>query len=147
MNKSEFKAIMMIAEKLGWKSVNFKTIQKMVMNQQSLMLDTVGECDSFEDELLTLAIQPKDKIISRLYISSYEDLVMWNVECFCEDMGITRDDFRYMLDWHACKMDFLVPEYEIEQEHMEWDPEEDKYYEFMAQELAWYNHARMMGWE
>ena len=32
-------------------------------------------------------------------------------------------------------------------EIIEDEEEEDMYDEWMAEELAWYNHARMMGWE
>lgn len=120
MNKAEFKAISMIAEKLDWGgrllSEVIETIKQMVRNQQALELDTVGECDSDEETLLSIALWDRDKIISALYVSSYEDLVMWGVECFCDDMGITLDDFSAMLTWNSIKDNFLVSEYEEEEE-------------------------------
>ena len=67
MNRAEFKAILAIAKKLGWKSVNFETISQMVRNQQALELDTVGECDGFEETLLSIALWDRDKIVSTLY--------------------------------------------------------------------------------
>ena len=81
MNKAEFKAINIIATKMNWmhKPVceTIETIKQMVSNQQALMMDTIGECDDFEDELLTLAIQDADKIVSRLYVSDYFSLAEW----------------------------------------------------------------------
>ena len=81
MNKAELKAINIIATKMNWmhKPVceTIETIKQMVSNQQALMMDTIGECDDFEDELLTLAIQDADKIVSRLYVSDYFSLAEW----------------------------------------------------------------------
>jgi hypothetical protein len=114
MNKAEFKAIKKIAEKLGWKSVNFETIKQMVRNQQALELDTVGECDGDEETLLSIALWDADKIASTMYVSDYESLVMWGVYSFCDEMGIDIDTFNAMLQWNSCKMNFLAPEYEAE---------------------------------
>ena len=114
MNKAEFKAIKKIAEKLGWKSVNFETIKQMIRNQQSLELDTVGECDDAEETLLSIALWDADKIASTMYVSDYESLVMWEVYSFCDEMGIDMDTFNAMLQWNSCKMNFLAPEYEAE---------------------------------
>lgn len=114
MNRAEFLAIMKIAKKLGWKSVNFETISQMVRNQQALELDTVNECDDFEETLLSIALWDKDKITSTLYVSSYEGLVMWGVECFKETMGLDSEALTALWNWEACKMNFLAPEYEEE---------------------------------
>ena len=114
MNKAEFKAIKKIAEKLGWKSVNFETIKQMVRNQQALELDTVGECDGDEETLLSIALWNADKIASTMYVSDYESLVMWGVYSFCDEMGIDMDTLNAMLQWNSCKMNFLAPEYEAE---------------------------------
>lgn len=121
MNRAEFKAILAIAKKLGWKSVNFETISQMVRNQQALELDTVGECDGFEETLLSIALWDRDKIVSTMYVSSYEDLVMWGVECFKEVMGLDSEALTALWNWEACKMNFLVPEYEMEEEAMDAD--------------------------
>lgn len=118
MNKAEFKAIKMIAEKLDWKSVNFETIKQMVRNQQALELDTVGECDDEEDTLLSIALWDKEKIISTMYVSSYQDLVMWGVYSFCDDMGITPEYFSAMLTWNSVKDNLLVADEEARYE--EW---------------------------
>ena len=120
MNKQEFKAINMIAEKMGWQNKPVmevcETIKQMVRNQQALELDTVGECDDEEETLLSIALWYKDKITSTMYVSDYESLVMWGVACFCDDMGITEQDFSAMLTWNSIKDNFLVPEYEMEEE-------------------------------
>lgn len=116
-NKAELKAMQMIASKLNWhKPVDetVETITKMVKNQQSLELDTVGECDDFEETLLSLALWDKDKIVSTLYVNDYESLVMWGVECFKEDMGLDSEALTALWNWEACKMNFLAPEYEAE---------------------------------
>lgn len=140
MNKAEFKAIKKIAEKLGWKSVNFETIKQMVRNQQALELDTVGECDDAEETLLSIALWDADKIASTMYVSDYESLVMWGVYSFCDEMGIDMDTFNAMLQWNSCKMNFLAPEYEAE----------DDFAKFMANDntadWADFEFARNMGW-
>ena len=102
MNKAEFKAIKMIAEKLAWKQVNFETIKQMVRNQQALELDTVGECDGDEETLLSIALWDKDRITSTMYVSSYQDLVMWRVYDFCDEMGIHPIDYANMLTYYNC---------------------------------------------
>lgn len=90
-NKAELKAMQIIADKLNWhKPVDetVETICKMVSNQQTMELDCIGECDDFEETLLSIALWDKDKITSTMYVNDYESLVMWEVECFKEDMGL-----------------------------------------------------------
>ena len=81
MNKAELKAITMIASKMNWmhKPVceTMETIKKMVSNQQALELDTIGECDDFEETLLSLVLWNDDKMISTMYVSDYFSLVEW----------------------------------------------------------------------
>ena len=132
MNRAEFNAIMKIAKKLGWKSVNFETISQMVRNQQALELDCIGECDDFEETLLSIALWDKDKITSTLYVSSYESLVMWGVECFKETMGLDFEALTALLNWEACKMNFLAPEYEME-DMAKYDVYCDKWENFYCQ--------------
>ena len=144
MNKAELKAISTIADKLNWKNKPVmevcETINQMVRNQQSLELDTVGKCDDFEETLLSIALWDMDKITSTMYVSDYISLVMWGVQTFCDDMGITTEDFSAMLTWEFCKMNFLVPEYEAE----------DDFARFMANDNTadWvdFEFARNMGW-
>lgn len=118
MNKAEFKAINMIAGKMGWQNKPVmevcETIKQMVRNQQALELDTVGECDDAEETLLSIALWDADKITSTMYVSDYTTLVMWGVECFKEAMGLDSEALTALWNWEACKMNFLAPEYEAE---------------------------------
>ena len=122
MNKAEFKAISIIADKLNWHNKPVvevcETIKQMVRNQQALELDTVGECDDEEETLLSIALWDKDKITSTMYVNDYESLVMWGVECFKEDMGLDSESLTILFNWEACKMNFLAPEYEMKEEAM-----------------------------
>jgi len=116
-NKAELKAMQIIADKLNWHKpvdATVETITKMVSNQQALELDCIGECDDFEETLLSIALWDKDKITSTLYVNDYESLVMWEVYSFCDEMDIDMDTFNAMLQWNSCKMNFLAPEYEAE---------------------------------
>ena len=124
MNKAEFKAIQIIAQKMNWQqkpvSETIETIKQMVKNQQALELDTVGECDGDEETLLSIALWNKDKITSTMYVSDYESLVRWGVECFKEDMGLDSEALTALWNWEACKFNFLVPEYEMEESFAEF---------------------------
>ena len=119
MNKQEFKAITIIANKMDWQqkpvSDVIESVKQMVRNQQALELDTVGECDDDEETLLSIALWDKDKITSIMYVSSYQDLVMWGVYCFCDDMGITPEDFSAMLSYYSCSAQIMASEYEMEE--------------------------------
>lgn len=102
-NKAELTAMQMIADKLNWhKPVDetVKTICKMVSNQQALELDCVGECDGFEETLLSMALWNADKIGSTLYINDYHSLINYKYSLFLEDMGITDSDYKIMLDYY-----------------------------------------------
>ena len=123
MNKAEFKAIKMIAEKLAWKQVNFETIKQMVKNQQALELDCIGECDDAEETLLSIALWDRDKIISTQYVSDYQSLVMWNVWLFCDDMGIYPDHLCDMITYYNC----IQPEAMDEEEMAMYDTYCDKW--------------------
>lgn len=138
-NKAELTAMQIIASKLNWNKPvweTMETIDKMVRNQQSLDLDCVGECGDFEETLLNLTLWEKDDIISAMYVSSYQDLVMWGVECFCEDMGITQEEFSAMLTWNSVKDNILANLYEEEEEYYQ-DYYAD-YYAEMQMEMSYY---------
>ena len=103
-NKAELKAMQLIAKKLNWHKPVVETIEaitKMVRNQQSLELDCIGECDDFEETLLSIALWDADKILSTQYIDDYHSLVGFKHELFLEDMGITDSDYRIMLDYYV----------------------------------------------
>ena len=123
MNKAEFKAINIIADKLNWQQKPVmevcETVKQMVRNQQALELDTVGECDGDEETLLSIALWDRDKITSTMYVNDYTSLIMWGVECFKEDMGLDTEALAALWNWEACKMNFLVPEYEMEESFAE----------------------------
>lgn len=84
-NKAELEAMLIIANKLDWKNKPVMevcgTINQMVKNQQALELDTVGECDDFEETLLSIALWDADKISSTMWVNSYQDLVEYNSYC------------------------------------------------------------------
>ena len=115
MNKAEFKAIKMIAEKLNWQAVNFETIKQMVRNQQALELDTVGECDGDEETLLSIALWDVEKITSTMYVSDYFSLANWNCYCNSGLEDITFEDFCAMMYWDTIKAELLAAEYEEEE--------------------------------
>lgn len=88
-NQNELKAMLMIAKKLGWHkpaSETLEIINQMVRNQQSLELDTVGECDDYEETLLSMALWSADKIVSTQFVSDYHSLNAWLF--FCEEMHL-----------------------------------------------------------
>ena len=70
MNKAEMKAIQTIAEKMDWYNKPvcdvIETINQMVRNDQALSLDCCGECDDFEETLLSIATWNIDRIASLL---------------------------------------------------------------------------------
>lgn len=102
-NKAELKAMQIIAAKLNWhKPVDetVETICRMVSNQQALELDCIGECDGFEETLLSVALWDADKIGSTLFINDYHALVNYKYNLFLEDMGITDSDYQAMLNYY-----------------------------------------------
>lgn len=57
---------------------------------------------------------------------------------FSEDMGMNLSDINALL---------YITSSEGLQYQLECEEEEEEYDLAMVEELAWYNHARMMGWE
>ena len=82
MNKQEFSAIMLIVKKLDWNDMPVteacERIKQMIENQQSLELDTVGECDDEEETLLSIATWDADRIESTMFVDSYQSMVAWD---------------------------------------------------------------------
>ena len=102
-NKAELKAMQIIASKLNWNKPVYETVEtitKMVHNQQAMELDCVGECDDFEDTLLSMTLWNTDKILSTQYINDYHSLVDFYYKLFLDDMGITDSDYKTMLDYY-----------------------------------------------
>ena len=57
---------------------------------------------------------------------------------FCNEVGMSIFDMEAMLEYYSAEAyQQMINDLEYEEEYREW----------MAQELAWYNKARMMGWE
>ena len=103
-NANELKAMQMIASKLNWNKPVYETVEtitKMVRNQQALELDCIGECDDFEETLLSIALWDADKIGSTLFIDDYYSLVNYKFNLFLEDMGITENDYQAMIDYYV----------------------------------------------
>jgi hypothetical protein len=96
MNQAELKALLLIVKKLGWNDKPaleaIETIQQMVRNQQSLELDTIGECDDFEETLLSMAHWDAEKVFSTMLVSDYQSLCDYHQNYkglkFLEDMGL-----------------------------------------------------------
>ena len=135
-NKAELKAMQLIAKKLNWhKPVveTIETITKMVRNQQAKELDCVGECDDFEETLLSLALCDTDKILSTQYINDYHSLLDFKYKLFLEDMGITDSDYRIMLDYYVN----IQPETFAKEENYS-DIDSDYYAEIMD-DIMWMN--------
>ena len=103
-NKAELKAMQIIASKLNWNKPVYETVEtitKMVHNQQAMELDCVGERDDFEETLLSLSLWDADKIGSTLFINDYHSLVNYKFNLFLEDMGITDEDYKAMLNYYV----------------------------------------------
>lgn len=119
-NANELKAMQIIASKLNWHKPADETVEtiiKMVRNQQSLELDCIGECDDFEETLLSLALWNADKIMSTLFVNDYRSLVDYKYNMFLEDMGITNLDYLYMLEYYTLVSgDAVATDEEIELE-------------------------------
>jgi hypothetical protein len=105
MNRAELQALMEIVKKLDWNDMPVcecvERVTQMVKNQQALVLDCVGECDDFEETLLSMAIWDKNKILSTQFVNDYWSLVDFEYKLFLEDMGITDSDYKAMLDYYV----------------------------------------------
>ena len=121
MNKQEFKAINMIARKMNWqdKPVEcvMETINQMVMNDQALGLDCCGECDDFEETLLSIATWDIDKIVSCLYTWDYTTHCdYWH---FLKETGMSGMEFYVWMTTYDQVNDAIAAEYEAEEDWLE----------------------------
>jgi len=116
MNKNEFKAISMIAKKMNWqdKPVEcvIETIDQMVRNDQALCLDTIGECDDYEETLLSIATWDIDKIVSCLYCWDYQTHT--NYWHFLNETGMSGMDFYVWMTTYDQIKQVLAEDYEME---------------------------------
>ena len=128
-NKVELKAMQIIASKLNWQKPVYETVEtitKMVHNQQAMELDCVGECDDFEETLLSMTLWDNDKILSTQFIDDYFSLIEFKYRLFLEDMGITDSDYRAMLDYYvniAGEAMAVQEEIELEDYYSDYDAE------------------------
>lgn len=86
MNKQELRAIMLIVNKLGWNDMPaewcINNIINMVTWQQDAEIMTYGECDDFEETLLSLATWDTETIDD-----VYQGMVMTEVQEMSEFLG------------------------------------------------------------
>lgn len=138
-NKAELTAMQMIASKLNWQKPvdeTVETIVKMVHNQQAMELDCIGECDDFEETLLSMALWDADKIGSTQFIDDYHSLINYKFNLFLEDMGITEEDYKTMLDYYM-----NIASQAIADEYDEWlDDYYSDYDAEIMQDVMWMNH-------
>ena len=144
MNKNEFKAIQMIAKKMNWQNKPvecvMETINQMVMNDQALGLDTVGECDDYEDTLLSIAVWDIDKLVSCLYTWDYTTHCdYWH---FLKETGMSGMDFYVWMTTYDQVKDAIAAEYEAEDIAYE-EYLNDYYSDYDAEimrDVMWMNH-------
>lgn len=138
MNKQEFKAISTIAKKMNWqdKPVEYviETINQMVRNDQALGLDCCGECDDYEETLLSIATWDIDKIVSCLYTWDYTTHTeYWH---FLKETGMSGMDFYLWITTYDLIRDAMAEEQEETEMAMEEALYDDYYCEVMR-DVAW----------
>lgn len=131
MNKAEMKAIQMIAEKMSWHNKPvcdvIETINQMVRNDQALGLDCCGECDDFEETLLSIATWDIDQIVSCLYCWDYTThCSYWH---FLKETGMSGMDFHVWMTTYDQVKDAIAEAHDAECE--EWL--EDYYSDYDAE--------------
>ncbi len=134
MNKNEFKAISMIAKKMNWQNKPvecvIETVNQMVMNNQALGLDCCGECDDYEETLLSIATWNIDKIVSCLYTWDYT--THCNYWHFLEETGMSGIEFHL---WMTEYQDYLAEEYAMEEDAYQ-DYLDDCYWAMVETQLS-----------
>ena len=134
MNKAELTAICLIAEKMNWQNKPVmevcETIKQIVRNQQALELDCIGECDDFEETLLSIATWDIDKIVSCLYTWDYQThTAYWQ---FLKETGMSGLDFYY---WMTDYQDVLAAEYAAEEDAYQ-DYLDDCYWDMIETQMS-----------
>lgn len=117
MNRNEFKAISMIAKKMDWQNKPvecvIETVNQMVRNDQALGLDCCGECDDYEDTLLSIATWDIDKIVSCLYTWDYTTHCdYWH---FLKETGMSGMEFHVLMTTYDQYQQALGEEYDMEE--------------------------------
>ena len=141
MNKNEFKAINMIAKKMNWQNKPvecvIETVNQMVMNDQALSLDCFGECEDYDETLLSIATWDIDQLVSRLYTWDYTTYC--NYWHFLKETGMSGMEFHLWMTTYDQVKDAIAEVYDAEYE--EWL--EDYYSDYDAEimrDVMWMNH-------
>ena len=118
MNKAEMKAIQTIAEKMSWHNKPvcdvIEAINQMVRNDQALGLDCCGECDDFEETLLSIATWDIDQIVSCLYCWDYTThCSYWH---FLKETGMSGTDFYVWMTTYDQVKDAIAEAHDAEYE-------------------------------
>ena len=93
------------------------------VNRPSSVSCGVQSCSSVEGFLEVKKNHPEDEFVIdpesyEAYEVYMERLVMREVQNFCDEMSINMYDLSAMIEWNLVCMNFLVPEYEAEEEAM-----------------------------
>lgn len=89
----------------------------------------------YQYDIYPAACEPQD-------IFTYDEIQEWLAQeeqrhfqqlIFCDEMCITPEDLKIMLEYELIKLDLEI--------------QEQDYYDEWIDEIAWYNHARSLGWE
>jgi hypothetical protein len=141
MNKNEFKAISMIAKKMNWQNKPvecvIETVNQMVRNDQALGLDCYGECDDYEETLLSIATWDIYKIVSCLYTWDYT--THCNYWHFLKETGMSGMEFHVWMTTYDQVKDAIAEEYNAEYEAYLEDYYSDYDAEIMR-DVMWMNH-------
>lgn len=90
------------------------------ITKKSCIKNGVQYCSTPEGFASIRKMHPDDEFIieDALSFDAWNDYLinkeMKEVYDFCDKMCITPEDFSTRLHWNSCKMNFLVPEYEME---------------------------------
>ena len=131
MNKQELQAICLIVNKLGW---NDMPVEKVINNiieivryQQNAELKLFGDCDDFEESLLSMATWNHETLMN-----IHVDVVMTEVYNMCEFLGCDGPTFIDTVAFYNSVWDEQMVE------------EEDMAYEaIMEAERYWWLHHQI----
>ena len=117
MSKNEFKAINMIARKMNWQNKPvecvIEAVNQMIRNDQALGLDCCGECDDYENTLLSIATWNIDQIVSCLYCWDYTTHT--NYWHFLNETGMSGMEFHVLMTTYDQYQQALAEGYDLEE--------------------------------
>ena len=145
MNKMEFKAINAIAKKMNWMNrpvdETVEDIQRMISNEQSLELSTVGDCDDEEVILLSMLLWNTSRLVRTMFVRDDYSLYDWS--CFLEDMHIDAMTAYTLLSTYAQVNDAMAEIYEAEDSFalMTSEYNDADYHDLeIMRDVIWMNH-------